>query len=88
MHVGYARPGQPAAGNGGRPGGAAAPVLERGGVYVFVRPDSAQPTELARMVADGRLRVTVSRMFGLDEAAEAHRLSETGHGHGKLVIVP
>ncbi len=66
----------------------AASVLERGGAYVFVRPDSAQIAELAAMVADGRLRVTVSRTFGLDEVADAHRHSESGHVRGKVVVVP
>jgi len=29
----------------------------------------------------------VSRTFGLDQAAEAQRLSEAGHVRGKLVIL-
>jgi NADPH:quinone reductase-like Zn-dependent oxidoreductase len=64
-----------------------ASALAGGGRYVFVRPDSAQLGELARLVAGGSLRVEVSRTFGLDEVAAAHELSATGHGRGKLVVV-
>jgi NADPH:quinone reductase-like Zn-dependent oxidoreductase len=54
-----------------------------------VRPDrSAQ--RLARMVdlwTAGELRIEISRVFGLRDAAAAHRLVETGHGRGKVVLV-
>ncbi|MGJ7440033.1 NADP-dependent oxidoreductase [Aquipuribacter sp. MA13-6] len=63
-----------------------APVLERGGRYVFVRPDSAQLATLAGLVADGSVQVEVSRTFGLDEVAAAHDLSAQGHGRGKVVV--
>ena len=42
--------------------------------------------DLARLVADGRLRVHIRRTFRLDEAAEAHRDVETGHGRGKIAL--
>jgi NADPH2:quinone reductase len=34
----------------------------------------------------GELRVEVQRTFGLEEAADAHRLLEQGHVQGKLVL--
>jgi NADPH:quinone reductase-like Zn-dependent oxidoreductase len=37
-------------------------------------------------VDDGRLRVPVGRTFPLDQAADAHRLVEEGHGRGKVVL--
>jgi NADPH:quinone reductase-like Zn-dependent oxidoreductase len=37
---------------------------------------------------EGRFRLPVERTFGLDEAADAQRLSEEGHPRGKLVLVP
>ena len=61
-------------------------VLEQGGRYVFVRPDRDQLAELVQMVADGSLRVEVAATFGLEDVAEAHRLSEQGHGRGKIVV--
>ncbi len=37
-------------------------------------------------MTEGRLRVEVSRVLPLAEAAEAHRLVETGHAKGKIVL--
>ena len=48
---------------------------------------AARP-ELLKLAADGRLEVTVDRTFPLDEAAEAHRYLQTGHAHGKVVLLP
>ena len=48
---------------------------------------AARP-EVLKLAADGRLEVTVDRTFPLDEAAEAHRYLQTGHAHGKVVLLP
>lgn len=61
-------------------------VLGMGGRYVFVRPDSAQLSELVALVADGSLKVEIAHELPLDEAAKAHRLSEEGHVRGKIVL--
>ena len=61
-------------------------VTERGGRYVFVRPDPTDLAALASLVDDGRLTVPVAKTFPLAEAAEAHRLSEEGHTRGKIVL--
>jgi NADPH:quinone reductase-like Zn-dependent oxidoreductase len=61
-------------------------VIERGGRYVFVRPDAHDLAALASLVDDGRLDVPVARTFPLAEAAEAHRLIAEGHTRGKIVI--
>ncbi|GGF19657.1 NADP-dependent oxidoreductase [Subtercola lobariae] len=42
----------------------------------------------AQLLAAGEFEIEVSQQFSLDEAAEAHLLSETGHVRGKIVIVP
>lgn len=63
-----------------------AAVLRGGGRYVFVRPDSAQLAELARLVGDGSLHVEVAAVVDLADVADAHRRSETGHGRGKVVV--
>lgn len=61
-------------------------VRERGGRYVFVRPDPHDLSALAGLADDGRLTVTVARTFPLAEAAEAQRLSAEGHTRGKIVL--
>ncbi len=43
--------------------------------------------ELARRAAGGALRVTVSATYPLEQAAEAHRVSEVGHLRGKIVLL-
>lgn len=63
-----------------------AAVAAVGGVYCFVRPDSAQLTQLAGLVADGSVRVEVQQSFALDQAADALRLLEQGHVRGKLIL--
>lgn len=71
-------------------GGKNAHGINRPGVttsYVgLVRPDSAQLSRLAALLADGSLGVTVSDTMRLADAAEAHRKMETGHIRGKLVL--
>jgi NADPH:quinone reductase-like Zn-dependent oxidoreductase len=42
--------------------------------------------ELARLVESGDLHPQVGRTFPLADAAGAHALSETGHGHGRIVL--
>jgi NADPH:quinone reductase-like Zn-dependent oxidoreductase len=44
--------------------------------------------EAAEFFAAGRFSLTVAQTFPLEEAAEAHRLSESGMVRGKLVLVP
>jgi NADPH:quinone reductase-like Zn-dependent oxidoreductase len=55
---------------------------------MIVRPDGATLAEIAALVDAGALRPVVDRTFRLEDAAEAHRLSETGHARGKLVLLP
>lgn len=64
----------------------AAGVVELGGRYVFVRPEREHLDALAGLVDDGRLRVNLARTFDLDEIADAHRLSESGHVGGKVAV--
>lgn len=61
-------------------------VTERGGRYVFVRPDPHDLASLASLADDGRLKVSVARTFPLAEAAEAQRLVASGHTRGKVVL--
>ncbi len=61
-------------------------VRELGGRYLFVRPDAEQLTELSRLVDAGRLEVRLHETFPMEKAADAHRLIEGGHVHGKLAL--
>jgi NADPH:quinone reductase-like Zn-dependent oxidoreductase len=61
-------------------------VRERGGRYVFVRPDPHDLSALAGLADDGRLTVHLDRTFPLAEAADAHRLIAEGHTRGKIVL--
>lgn len=49
--------------------------------------DAARP-ELLALARDGRVEITIDRTFPLDDAAEAHRYLQTGHAHGKVVLLP
>ncbi|WP_020666580.1 NADP-dependent oxidoreductase [Amycolatopsis nigrescens] len=47
---------------------------------------AARLAELAQLHAEGKLRFHVRRTLPLEQAAEAHREIETGHGRGKIVL--
>jgi enoyl reductase len=49
---------------------------------------AAQLRDLVELYEAGRLRVTVSRTYPLDQAAQAHRAIETGHTRGKIAVIP
>ena len=61
-------------------------VLDLGGRYVFVRPDSHDLEELGRMADAGQLRVSIAKAFPLEQIADAHRLVAGGHVRGKVVV--
>ncbi|KAF5294372.1 hypothetical protein FQR65_LT19989 [Abscondita terminalis] len=63
-------------------------VAERGGSYVWVRPDGAETTRLVELARAGKLTVEVAEVFPLERVADAFRASMTGHTRGKLIIVP
>jgi NADPH:quinone reductase-like Zn-dependent oxidoreductase len=42
--------------------------------------------ELAKLVVTGKLIPQIGRVLPLDDAAEAHATSETGHGRGRIVL--
>jgi NADPH:quinone reductase-like Zn-dependent oxidoreductase len=61
-------------------------VLDRGGLYVWVRPSGADLAALADLAEAGRLKVPVAQTFALEQAAEALRLNMSGHVRGKIAI--
>lgn len=49
-------------------------------------PEELRLAELLDLHRQGRLQVSVRRVLPMAEIIEAHRLVETGHGIGKVVI--
>lgn len=62
--------------------------LLRGRRYKFVpaRVSHARLVQLADLIDQGVLEVRIDRSYALEQLAEAHRASESGHARGKLVI--
>ncbi len=54
--------------------------------YIFVRPDSEQLSQISEMIDRGEISSHLAALFPFEEAAEAHRLLETGHVCGKIVL--
>lgn len=54
---------------------------------VRARRSAAQLSEIVTLSQQGALHVTIRAMFPLEAIADAHRLIETGHGKGKIVVV-
>ncbi|KUO09033.1 NADP-dependent oxidoreductase [Streptomyces sp. DSM 15324] len=83
-----------------RPGGIVVSILPTGSreleeeaarlgvraVRMLVDADRAGMREIAELVEAGRLRPTIAGAFPLADAAEAHRLGDTGRTTGKLVL--
>jgi NADPH:quinone reductase-like Zn-dependent oxidoreductase len=52
----------------------------------LVEPDGRALDEIARLLANGTLRVTIDEVFPLERAADSHRRLERGGVRGKLVL--
>lgn len=55
---------------------------------VLIRDDGDRTRELADLYGTGRLRTHVTHRLPLEEAAEAHRLLDSGEAGGKIVLTP
>jgi NADPH:quinone reductase-like Zn-dependent oxidoreductase len=53
-----------------------------------LKPGKTTWQRLAQYAVEGVLRPHMERTITLDEVAGAHRAMETGHGRGKIVVVP
>lgn len=42
--------------------------------------------EVARLIDEGKVKVIISKVYALEQVAEAHQASATGHVRGKLVL--
>jgi len=53
---------------------------------MMTQPNSAQLTEIARLIDAGRVKPVVSAVIPLADARKAHELSDGGHARGKIVL--
>jgi NADPH:quinone reductase-like Zn-dependent oxidoreductase len=53
---------------------------------LMVRPNGEDLAYLGRLADEGKLKPVVSVRLPLDQAAEAHRMSQAGHVRGKIVL--
>ena len=53
---------------------------------ILVHPDQKRLETLNALVSAGTLRPIIDQVLPLEEAAQAHRRLETGHGQGKIVL--
>jgi len=50
------------------------------------RPSAQLLQSLARLIAEEHINVVLRRVFPLHEVRQAHELSQTGHGRGRIVL--
>ncbi|TVQ71174.1 MAG: NADP-dependent oxidoreductase, partial [Oceanospirillales bacterium] len=55
-------------------------------ISIRAEPNAVQLAELAKRAANGELRLKVAQVLPLANAADAHRLSASGHISGKLIL--
>lgn len=53
---------------------------------IRVEPNATQLGELAGLCANGQLKLKVAQVLPLQDAAQAHKLSASGHISGKLIL--
>jgi NADPH:quinone reductase-like Zn-dependent oxidoreductase len=56
---------------------------------IFMREDATRNeelTQIAKLVANGQLKVNVETVLPLRDARKAQEISQTGHAHGKIVL--
>lgn len=54
--------------------------------WVFVHPNATELGKIAQALASKTLNVHIEKVFPFTQLSEAHRMGETGHVRGKLVI--
>jgi len=54
--------------------------------FVFLEPDGEQLAKIGEMIEQRKIRANVGTVMKLEEIHEAHRLSETHHAKGKIVL--
>ncbi|HTJ68997.1 MAG TPA: NADP-dependent oxidoreductase [Actinospica sp.] len=54
--------------------------------FTLVEPDRLALTAIVELIEQGKLRVEIDSVYALEDAADAHRRSETGRVVGKVVL--
>jgi NADPH:quinone reductase-like Zn-dependent oxidoreductase len=54
--------------------------------FIFIQPSAGILEQLAGLVDTGQVRPVIGAEFALKDAAAAHRLSQSGHARGKIVL--
>jgi NADPH:quinone reductase-like Zn-dependent oxidoreductase len=55
-------------------------------MLVRAKPSGNELGKISKMIETGGIRTVIERVFPFEQIAEAHRLSETGHVRGKIVV--
>ena len=55
-------------------------------VIVMAKPNGGELEKISVLIEAGKIRPVIQKVYPLEEIAEAHRVSETGHARGKLVV--
>ncbi len=58
--------------------------VRTGGIAAVPTPEILK--EIAGLIESGKVKPHVQKVFKLEEAVQAHTLSETGHGRGRIVL--
>ena len=56
------------------------------GELCYNQPKQEWLAEIAKLIDDGKVKVVISKVYPLEQVAEAHRESETWHVRGKLIL--
>lgn len=56
-------------------------------VFMVMQSRGDQLAQIAELVASGRVKVTIEKVFSLQETRLAQELSQSGHARGKIVLV-
>ncbi len=56
------------------------------GAFVFIHPSGAQLATIAQLINQGRMRPIIHTVLPLNQARQAHAISEGGHARGKIIL--
>src|SRR2546421_389953 len=51
-----------------------------------IPPTNSLLRTIAQLIGEGHVKPTIARIFSLPEAEQAHELSQSGHGRGRIVL--